>query len=517
MIIKDHETEIANLKDSADLAKNDADRAAEQLRVERDALRARLGSLEEEYHHLQSCQTSDSEKNRRDADALLEARAEKGSLDNEISSLKEQVRRLEDEARNLEARARDVEKARSILQDQDRQELGARNQQLSTLLTEKDENIERLEADLRRSGGDLEAAQEKARNLQGQLDTHSTSIQQLQAESQRLRQEIERRDAANEELDDRRFDAEVALANDRRAFDIVQNDLVERSREAEARSRHKENLLTEALAQMAREGEEYRLTISTKPENDFLLLRVVNCEASRIRIRDRLLSVEGANELLKQLELANHDISQYAFLIGMERKVLPSATFSSVRKAWHFRQVLWVLPISSYHDDVRHFWVETSTWNAMGELERQGFALSREDGKLQYSNPQSPFKSAVRQISAEGNGSGGRKRKASPPQKFRARSRSRSPTRDARVREPKRERSPIRAGRETGPGRSQRPPPQSIGLPSTSSGSQNALDSHSSALQSTRDAEVSNDGAVAAVGQESMQTVGRIEEIMENE
>jgi hypothetical protein len=131
-----------------------------------------------------------------------------------------------------------------------------------------------------------------------------STLKELQAELHRLREESEQKDAANEGLDDRRFDAEVALANDRRAFEIAQNELLEWSREAEARSRHKENLLTEALAQMAKDREEYQLTISARPEADFLLLRVVGYQASRILIRDKILSVDGADELLKQLELA---------------------------------------------------------------------------------------------------------------------------------------------------------------------------------------------------------------------
>ena len=453
---------------------------------------------------------------------LQEALDQFSSSRQNSDQLRSQLLRSEDETDKLKRRVFDVEKERSNLQnrlDERTQELDGRNQQSSTWLVEKDEAINKLEVELDRSRGDLSAALESAQDLQNGLDAQCVRAEQLQAEMRRLQQEMERKDATNEELEDQRYGAEVALANDRRAFEIVQNDLVERSQEAEDRSRQKENLLTKALAPMTREREEYRLTISTKPETDFLLLRVVNCEASRIRIRDRLLSVEGAEELLKQLELANHDISQYAFLFGMERKVLPSATFSSVRKAWHLRQVLWVFPISSHHD-VRNFWSANSTWNAMGELERQGFSLSLGDGKLLYSNPESrtrPLKSAVQQMPAEGNGSGGRKRKAIGPQRLRARSRSRSPTREAHVRESNRERSPIRAGRETGSGRSQRPARQRFGLPSKSFGSQNSTDYPTSALQSTHDAELSKDGAGATFGEESMQTVGRIEEIMENE
>ncbi|KAL2059064.1 hypothetical protein ABVK25_000356 [Lepraria finkii] len=323
-------------------------------------------------------------------------------------------------------------------------------------------------------------------------------------------------------LDDRRFDAEVALANDRRAFEFAQNELLEWSREAEAQSRHKENLLTEALAQMAKDREEYQLTISAEPEADFLLLRVVSYQASRVLIRDKILSVDGADELLKQLELANHDLDQYVFLIGMARKVLPLgyATFSYIREAWRLQQVLWVLPASSY-SNIRNFWAKSSTWNAIVGLEREGFSLSLDDGKPLYSHPESrrsPLKSAVQQVSGGGNGSGGRKRKASsPPKRLPARSRSRSPTREARVREWKRDRSPIREARETGSARSQGRSPRRFRLLSTSSGPQNAPESSSSALKLASGAQLSRHKAGGAVDEERMQTVERIEEIIESE
>ena len=135
-----------------------------------------------------------------------------------------------------------MEKERSTLQDQlgqRKQEFDVSSQESSALLMRKDEIIKRLEADLYRSGGDLNAALEKACDLQERLDVHSVDMQELQSELQRLREESKQKDAANEGLDDRRFDAEVALANDRRAFEFAQNELLEWSREAEAQSRHK--------------------------------------------------------------------------------------------------------------------------------------------------------------------------------------------------------------------------------------------------------------------------------------
>ena len=93
---------------------------------------------------------------------------------------------------------------------------------------------------------------------------------------------------------------------------------------------------------MAKDREEYQLTISTTPEADFLLLRVVSYQASRILIRDNILSTNGADELLKHLELANHDLSQYVFLIGITRRVLARSdiTCSNIREAWRLHQVL---------------------------------------------------------------------------------------------------------------------------------------------------------------------------------
>ena len=318
--------------------------------------------------------------------------------------LRSQLLRLEDEAEKLKVQLCDVEKERSTIQDQlgkRTQELDASHQQSSTLLSQKDDIIKGLQEDLNRSGSDLNVALEKARDLQQRLDARFVEMEELRAELHRVREESEQRDAANEELDDRRFDAEVALANDRRTF---QEHLVEQSLEAEARLQHKDNLLTEALAQMAKDREEYQITISTTPDAGFRLLRVVNLEASRIRIRDRILSVQGADELLTQLELANHDLHQYALLISMAWRVLPLATYSSVREAWHLHQVLWVLPKSSFND-VREFWAKSSGWNGMDELERQGFSQSPTDWRLLYSNPESRRKPLL----SEGNDSRGRK------------------------------------------------------------------------------------------------------------
>jgi chromosome segregation ATPase len=230
----------------------------------------------------------------------IKVQAEKNSHDNELprlkarlqemldqlsssqgdnSQLRSQLLNLGDEAGKTKARVCEMEKERSTLQDQlsqRNQEFDVSSQESSALLMRKDETIKSLEADLYRSDGDLKAALEKACDLQERLDVRSVDMQELQAELHRLREDIERKDAANEGLDDRRFDAEVALANDRRAFAIAQNELLERSLAAEAQSRHKENLLTEALAQMAKDREEYRLTILATPEADFRLLRVVS-------------------------------------------------------------------------------------------------------------------------------------------------------------------------------------------------------------------------------------------------
>ncbi|KAK3700529.1 hypothetical protein LTR37_015930 [Vermiconidia calcicola] len=301
------------------------------------------------------------------------------------------------------------------------------------------------------------------------------------------------KDAANDNLDDRRFDAEIALANDRRAFQVVQERLVERSHEAEARSQHHQNLLTEALAQMASDRETYRLTLSISPEADFLLLRVVTCEGSQIRLRDRILSPSGADDLFEQLQRANHDIKQYVIWVGMARQVLArrDTTYSTVREAWHLRQVLWVLPAASY-TDIRRSWVRLSDHNATNELERKGITLSVSNGRLQYSDANARHAQINRRK---------RKRTTRWP---RARSRSRSPRGDDRARPSNCSRSPVRGRTEW----AKRSP---------SVDAQDALDSADSAVQLAGGSRVCGPTADIVFDEESMQTVKRIEDIMENE
>lgn len=263
----------------------------------------------------------------------------------ENTQLRSQLLDLGDKAEKLEVQVSEVETEKSTLQNQlnqRKQEFDVSSREPSALLLRKDEIIKRLEADLCRSSGELNAALENACNLEKRLDVQAGDMQELQAELHKLREENERKAAANEELDDSRFDGEVALANDRRAFDIVQNELLGRMQEVEAQSRHKENLLTEALAQMAKDREEYQLTISATPEAEFLLLRIVSYQASRVLIRDKILFAHGADELLKHLELANHDLDQYVFLFGITRKVLADSdrTCSNIRNAWRLHQVL---------------------------------------------------------------------------------------------------------------------------------------------------------------------------------
>ena len=400
----------------------------------------------------------------------------------ENTRLRSQLLDLGDEAEKLKARACGVEKEKSTLQDQlsqRKQEFDVSRHESSALLMRKDEFIKRLEADLYRSNGELKTALEKGCDLQKRLDVSAVDMQALQADLRQLREEHERKTTANEELDDSRFDAEVALTNDRRAFEIAQNELLERTLEAEAQSRHKENLLTEALAQMAKDREEYQLTISATPEADFLLLRVVSYQASRILIRDNILSANGADELLKHLELANHDLRQYVFLIGMTRRVLVRSdiTCSNIREAWRLHQVLWVLPASSF-GDIRDYWAENPTGYGMSELKRVGFFRSSDGGKLLYSHTESRrsrLNSAAQQVSEGGNGSGSRKRKASsPPKRLPKRSRDWSPRREA-------------------------------------------PESSSSALQLAGRTQPSRHDASETVDAERTQTIERIEDIMESE
>jgi hypothetical protein len=50
------------------------------------------------------------------------------------------------------------------------------------------------------------------------LNAQATTAEVIQAELDQLRKEGAEKDAANNNLDDRRYDAEIALANDRRTF-----------------------------------------------------------------------------------------------------------------------------------------------------------------------------------------------------------------------------------------------------------------------------------------------------------
>ena len=537
----DLEAEMARLRDCANLERGTAAHAADQLRIERDTFR---GRLDEVSRHVARANASAQEV-RLQADAS-KIQAEKSSQDSELpllsarlqemldqlsssqvenTQLRSQLLDLGNEAEKLKAQVCEVETEKSTLQDQlsqRKQEFDVSRHESSALLTRKDESIKRLEAALYRSNGELNAALEKGCDFQKRLDVSAVDIQALQAELHQLQEENERKAAANEELDDSRFDAEVALTNDRRAFEIAQNELLERTQEVEAQSRHKENLLTEALAQMAKDREEYHLTISATPEADFLLLRVVSYQASRILIRDKILSADGADELLKHLELANHDLNQYVFLIGTTRQVLAESdrTCSNIREAWRLHQVLWVLPASSF-DDIRNFWAKNSPGYVMRELKRVGFFRSSDDGKLLYSHPESRrsrLQSAVQQVSGGGNESGGQKQKpSSPPKRIPARSRSRSPPREFRVREWRRDRSPIREVGETGDARSRGRNYRRYRLLSDSPGPQNAPESSSSALQLAGGTQLSRHEEGGTVDGESMQTVNRIEDIMEDE
>ena len=552
LAVEDLKVEVAALKDSARNEKDAAADAAEQLRVERDTAKARLESVESENQHLRSCQSSEREDGRRNTESLMNIRAQKGSLEAELSSLKTrleealhetssshkneqqlrlQMASLEKEAIYLRARVAIVEKEKSAVQDQLGQrteELEARNGQSSSLLREKDETLQNLQADLNRNNCDLTAALEQVRHFQGLLHTQTASTQQFQDELDRVHRELGNKDASNEKLEDRRFDAEVALLNSRRAFEETQKDLVERTQEAEQRSRCNEDLLTKTLGQMSRDREEYQFTISTKPEAEFLLLRVVLCEDSRIRLRDTLLSLEDADDFLNQLELANHDLAQYVFFVGMARQKLPRGytTFSAIREGWQLRQVLWVLPIS-YQHDAQSFWSENPSWNSMSELEHQGFAV--QGGKLVYSNserPKSPLRPMPKLVSssADMNSPDGyvnvRKRKSSDPRKrIEGKIRSRSPSREVSVRGRNQIRSPRGKG-QVGPiGGIRKTPPTRSGiadrlrrLPSKASGS----NMPSTALQLISGAQAANPRA-GPIEEESMQTVERIEDLMEDE
>jgi chromosome segregation ATPase len=133
----------------------------------------------------------------------LKVQAEKSSQDNELPRLKARLQETLDrlsssqeennqlrsqlldlghEAGKLKARVCEVEKERSTLQDQlgqRKQEFDVSTQESSALLTRKDGIIKRLKADLYQSGCELNAALEKACDLQERLDAHSVDMQSM--------------------------------------------------------------------------------------------------------------------------------------------------------------------------------------------------------------------------------------------------------------------------------------------------------------------------------------------------
>jgi hypothetical protein len=517
---RDFEVRMAALRDSAKTEQRATLLAADQVRAERDNLQARLESLEQVSNPIKRSLTIVN------AEAIPKIRTEKDALDIEVARLqaglqealgdvrkgcetdghlRSQLLHLETEARDLKARRSGVEEEKSSLERrlaQRTQELESQTQDASAALAQKDGAIQALEANLGRSRDDLNAAIQKAQDLQERLNAQAATAEVIQAELDQLRKEGAEKDAANDNLDDRRYDAEIALANDRRTFQIVQQDLIDRSREAEARSRHNENLFTESIAHMASERQNYRLTLPTKPEADFLLLRVVTCEGTQVRMRDRILSPHGADELLEHLQQVNHDLSQYIFLIGMWRQVLTpgNTTYSSVLQAWRQRQVLWVLPAASY-TEIRRSWAGRFDWYAMDELERKGFTPDPRGARLVYSDP-------AGQQGAENH----RKRKRTT-QWPSARNQSRSPRREDRSRSPRRDdraRSPIRS-RSRVRGRT------GLARRSTSADTQDSTNPVGSAVKLVGSSQTFVPTAGVVSNQESMQTVKRIEDIMEDE
>ena len=526
---KEFQVRMAALRDSTKTEQRAALLAADQIRVERDNLQARLARLEQVSSSIKRCLTVIN------TEAIPKIRTEKDALDIEVARLKaglqealgdvtkgretdgqlrSKLLRLEIEARDLKAKTSGVKEEKSSLEHrlaQRTQELQSQTQDSSAALAQKDGAIQTLEANAGRSRNDLNAAIQKAQDLQERLNAQATTTDAVRAELDQLRKEAVEKDAANDDMDDRRFDAEVALANDRRAFQVVQQDLIERSREAEARSRHTENLLSESLTQMAHEREDYRLTLSIKPEADFLLLRVVTCEGTQIRMRDRILSPRGADKLLEQLQQVNHDLSQYTFLIGIWRQVLASSdtTYSSIRQAWRQRQVLWVLLTASYAE-FNGVWTDRVDCNAMGELERKGFTLNPRGVKLVYSDP------------AGQQGTRAQRKRKPTTQWPGVRDRSRSPRREDRSRSPRREdrsRSPRREDRSRSPihSRSHGRDRTDLARHSPPAGTHEVKSSARSALQLVGSSQIFLPTAGVVTNQESMQTVERIEDIMEDE
>ena len=422
--------------------------------------------------------------------------------------LRSQLLNLENEARELENKVSAKEEEMTGLRHQlaqRTQELASKVENASATLAQKNGAIQTLEADLERSVADLKIATQKAHDLEDRLAEQIATTHSLEAGLDQLRKDGEEKDAVNDELDDKRFDAEVALANDRRALQIVQQSLIERSQETEARLRHNEDLLTASLAQLANEREHYRLILSTKPEAEFLLLRVLTYEGTQIRMRDRILSPSGADELLEQLEQASHDLSKYIFLTGMNRRSLSpeEASYSSIRLLWREQQVLWVVPTASYAGlpiswTAGYDSAKDSNLTAMAELEREGFTLDAEGGKLVYSGreaEQSLYNQRKRKRTTQWPGVYARHRRAD---------RSQSPRRDRRA--GSRFRSRSRGRGITDPARLTVFPGSHGATAATSSAQELMENSQASRL------------AIDVVGdEENTQTAGRIEDAMENE
>lgn len=164
---------------------------------------------------------------------------------------------------NLENETQELKKKASVNEEEVatlRHQLAQRSQELafhienaSTILAQKNGAIQTLEADWERSIVDLKTGTKNSHDLEDRSAEQIATTHDLEAALDQLRKDGDEKDAVNDASDDRRFDAEVALANDRRSLQIVQQSLVERSQEAETRLRHNEDLLTASLVQLASE------------------------------------------------------------------------------------------------------------------------------------------------------------------------------------------------------------------------------------------------------------------------
>jgi len=207
--LRDLEAEVAALRVSANSERSAAAHSADLTRAECDSIRDRLEDVSRQittYENSTRADMVETQAENQDLTARLRATNEQlSSMQKDSEDVRLRLVRLEDEATNLKGQLAYAEKERCTLKDQLSQQTQASDesqQRSSALLLLREQTIKELEENLKRTGGDLNVAQNRARNLQDRLDAAATEIEQYRADLLRLRKESERRDALNDELED---------------------------------------------------------------------------------------------------------------------------------------------------------------------------------------------------------------------------------------------------------------------------------------------------------------------------